>query len=114
MPMKMKTHPKYLAHKRGAPAGNRNRLIHGRYASAMDAFRAEVRAEIRRNKMLIAAMRALLRARQASNLRSCPVEQLRPQRADQKPAQISHHRFAVAARAVAFARRLGNGAHDRL
>jgi hypothetical protein len=46
---------------RGAPKGNRNRLIHGKYARHVLAFRARVRAHINEARTLIAATRKLLR-----------------------------------------------------
>jgi hypothetical protein len=47
--------------KRGAPAGNENRLIHGKYARETAAFRACVRAHIREARALIAASCKMLR-----------------------------------------------------
>ena len=47
--------------KRGAPQGNTNRLIHGKYARHVLAFRARMRAHIREARTLIAATRKMLR-----------------------------------------------------
>jgi hypothetical protein len=45
----------------GAPFGNSNALRHGRYTREQRAFRAEVLAHLRDSKMLIAAVKRLLR-----------------------------------------------------
>ena len=47
--------------KRGAPSGNKNRLIHGKYTRAMHDFGARVRAHIREAHALVAATRRLTR-----------------------------------------------------
>ncbi len=41
----------------GAPRGNQNRLVHGRYTRQMVEFRARVRAHIRECRALIAEMK---------------------------------------------------------
>jgi hypothetical protein len=58
--------PKNPGRKRGAPPGNRNRLVHGRYTRAAFAFRTEVRAELRRCYTLVARAKALLRGNRAA------------------------------------------------
>jgi len=46
---------------RGAPKGNRNRFVHGKYTGEVFAFRADVRAHIRKARLLLTAARKLLR-----------------------------------------------------
>lgn len=50
-----------LPRKRGAPKGNTNRLLHGKYARASVDLRARVRAHLSKTRVLIAATRKLLR-----------------------------------------------------
>jgi hypothetical protein len=58
-------HPLPLAieqrRKPGAPKGNRNRFVHGKYSGEVFAFRADVRAHIRQARMLLTATRKLMR-----------------------------------------------------
>ena len=49
------------AHKRGAPSGNRNRLVHGKYSRLCVDFRARVRAHIHEARALVAATRKMMR-----------------------------------------------------
>lgn len=47
--------------KRGAPSGNKNRLIHGKYTRAAHDFRTRVRAHIQEARSLVAVARRLIR-----------------------------------------------------
>lgn len=47
--------------RRGPPVGNKNALRHSRYTREMRAFRAEVRAQVRDNWNLVAALKRMLR-----------------------------------------------------
>jgi hypothetical protein len=41
----------------GAPPGNRNRFVHGRYTREREAFLAEVRVHLARGRQLVAVLR---------------------------------------------------------
>jgi hypothetical protein len=46
--------------KRGAPPGNKNRLVHGKFTGEMFAFRAEIRTYLRASRRLVEGARRIL------------------------------------------------------
>ena len=48
--------------RRGAPKGNQNRLVHGKFTAKRRAFMAQVRAHVRESNWLVRQVRATLPA----------------------------------------------------
>ena len=55
--------------KGGAPRGNQNRLVHGRYTREMREFRARVRVHLRDMRALTVELKAIGRRRCVSSAR---------------------------------------------
>lgn len=60
--------PSYVKPKGGAPKGNRNALRHGAYSAESIAFRARIRAFLRRNRELNALAKVYLALRRGQEL----------------------------------------------
>lgn len=58
--------------RRGAPPGNQNRLVHGKYARKRQAFMAEVRQHVRHGNWLIRQMLELVPVTQSGRRTSYP------------------------------------------